>query len=110
VKVTTFAPDEEYRKRIQASANNIELESISSVEEIGIPSPPTSSFPKVEVLTSEIPETSSKPPHKILTHLKSNDIVVKKKAKKPPHYNSHDYDYSNDDDGKETLTRRETYE
>lgn len=102
VKVTTFAPDDEYRKRIKASANKIELESITNVEEIEVPSPTNA-----ELLTSEIPETSPKPSHhntkitKILSHLKSNDIIEKKKKAKKQHFNSHDdYDYSNDDDGR----------
>lgn len=96
VKVTTYAPDTEYRKSIKTSANNIELESIT-VKEIEIPSPP-----ELEILTSEIPpETSTKTQlkiTKILNHLKSNDIITVKKTKKPQ-YNSHDYDYNNNDDG-----------
>lgn len=111
VKVTTFAPNEEYRKKIQAatSVNNVEIDAINNFEEDDnisspIPSPPPSHSDDIYLTSSEIPEELVKlaqPPktHKIVKVLSNNAIAVAK-VKKP---HSNDYDYSNDEDDGELI-------
>lgn len=116
VKVTTFSPNAEYRKKVHAATfvNNVEIDddSITNLEDdISSPLPPPplpSSFPHAEIYStsSEIPEAlvkfSEPPQHrkiiKVLSSLKSNDIALGKVKK--PHSKHHDYDYSGDEDGK----------
>lgn len=105
VKVTTYAPSAELRKKIQAatSVNNLDIETNHNDDEIASSPHPTPSHivDDIYLSSSEIPETLvkfSQPQqthHKIVKVLSNNALAVGK-VKKP---SSHDYDYSNDDDG-----------